>query len=57
MYKICTLLSTDNVDNDLLASTAAGRKALLHAASGAEALGALAYGPMTGRSAKVRMDG
>lgn len=42
MYKICTLLSTDNVDNGLPGSTCTGRKALLHAASGGVATRALA---------------
>jgi len=57
MYKICTLLSTDNVDNALEAATVVARKALLGAVSGATASPALAWRTMTHRNMKARMPG
>jgi hypothetical protein len=55
MYKICTLLSTDYVDNALSLPGSTGWEALLHAVSGAMPKSTLASGTMTRWSVKARM--
>ena len=55
MYKICTLLSTDNVDNGFRTQQVAGRKALLDAVFGGAASASLAWRTMTGASMEARM--
>lgn len=55
MYKICTLLSTDYVDNALLPLRSAAREALLDAGSQPAPRPALASGTMTRLSTTARM--
>ena len=55
MYKICTLLSTDYVDNGFRAQRVIARKALLDAGFGASTSDPLAWGTMTGVALEARM--
>jgi len=55
MYKICTLLSTDYVDNGVSPLRSVVPEALLDAVSGDMPKPTLVSGTMTCRSAKARM--